>query len=406
MLQLLNYNVIVRLNKGMKTLLQKIILPLISLFLCGCGESHSSSSTTSITSSTSETVIVEPIVGKNNNYQNPIHPLVNGVKTPTYIADPYVIKDGSDYYLYCTQTDVYTPTLQFVRGPIFHSTDMVNWTYKGNVFSSYNPTWGTSGAGVWAPTVLKLGDNWVYYYSLSTGGDTNPGIGVAISLTPYGPWDHKGKLFFSEEIGVTNSIDPHVFVDDDKVYMVFGSYGGLISLIELESDGLSLKNGVEYQKENKVSLAGFETFAVENYEASFILKKDGYYYLFLSTGTCCSGVKSSYHVVVARSEKLTGPYTDSKGRDMFHPNRGDNVVVPTLGSAMGVGHCSVMMDENNNYWMYYHGYNPKSTYADSRVLYCDVLYWDNDTGMPFVNGTTLASNEVEMPGPYIKALEE
>lgn len=388
----------------MKAHLSVTLLSLTCLLLCACNNDNSSSGTTS--SSSGGSGYVEPVLGTHNNYTNPINPIVNGEKKPTYMADPYIVKDGTDYYLYCTQTDVYTPTYQFVRGPIFHSTDMVNWTYRGNVFSNYNPTWGTSGAGVWAPTVLKLGDHWNYYYSLSTGGDTNPGIGVATSSTPYGPWEHKGKLFFSDEIGVTNSIDPHVFVDDDKVYMVFGSYGGLISLIELESDGLSLKNGAEYQKENKVALAGFETYAMENYEASFVLKKDGYYYLFLSTGTCCSGVKSSYHVVVCRSKNLTGPYVDSKGRDMFHPNRGDYVVVPTQGSAMGVGHCAVIQDENNNYWMYYHGYNPGSSYENSRVLYCDVLYWNNETNMPVVNGTTLASNEVEMPGPYIKSLEE
>lgn len=375
---------------------------LLSLFLCSCNQGSSPETPPS----SSPEIYNQPVVGQNNNYQNPINPIVNGEKKPTYIADPFVVKDGQDYYLYCTQTDVYTPTYQFVRGPIFHSTDMVNWEYRGNVFSSYNPTWGTSGAGVWAPTVVKLGDKWNYYYSLSTGGDSNPGIGVATSSTPYGPWEHKGKLFFSSEIGVTNSIDPHVLEDDGKVYMVFGSYGGLITLIELEQDGLSLKGGLDYQKENKIDLAGFETYAMENYEGSFILKKDGYYYLFLSSGSCCSGVKSSYHVVVARSENIAGPYLDSKGRDMFHPNRGDNVVVPTRSSAMGVGHCSVLQDENDNYWMYYHGYNPGSSYEDSRVLYCDVLLWNNETGMPCVNGTNLASNETWMPGPYIKSKEE
>ncbi len=386
----------------MKTHSKEIFFSIVCLLLCSCAKGNAF-----VSSSTSEDPFgPKPILGEHNIYTNPINPLVNGEKKPTYIADPYVIKDGTDYYLYCTQTDVYTPSYQFVRGPVFHSTDMVNWTYHSNVFSSYTPTWGTSGAGVWAPTVVKIGEQWNYYYSFSTGGDDNPGIGVATSTTPYGPWEHKGKLFKSQEIGVTNSIDPHVFIDDGKVYMVFGSFGGLITLIELESDGLSLKGGIEYQNKNKVALAGFEVYAMENYEASFIMKKGGYYYLFLSTGTCCSGVKSSYHVVVCRSKNLTGPYIDSMGRDMFHPNRGDNVVVPTQSSAMGPGHCCVMQDENNNYWLYYHGYNPGSTYENSRVLYCDLLRWNNETGMPSVNGTCLASNEEAMPGPYIKSLEE
>lgn len=381
-----------------------IIIPLLCLFLCSC-----TSVNPPIESSIEESEFTyEPVLGFNNLYTNPIHPLVGGSKKPTYIADPYVVKDDKDFYLYCTQTSVFMSQeqSQFIRGPIFHSTDMVNWVYRGNVFAGYEPIWGSSGAGVWAPTVAKIGDNWVYYYSLSTGGDSNPGIGVAVSSTPYGPWEHKGKLFKSDEIGVTNSIDPHVFIDDNKVYMVWGSYGGLITLIELESDGLSLKGGIEYQKDNKVALAGFEVFNMDNYEAAFILKREGYYYLFLSTGTCCSGVQSTYHVVVARSENVAGPYLDSLGRDLFGPKRGDPVIVPTRSSAMGVGHCCVMQDENNNYWMYYHGYNPGSNYQDWRVLYLDLLHWSNKTGMPVINQTKLASNEVEMPGPYIKSLEE
>jgi arabinan endo-1,5-alpha-L-arabinosidase len=382
---------------------KRIIFPLICLILCSCTGNGSDS----IADSLSEVneFDPEPTLGVNNPYTNPIHPIVNGEKKPTYIADPYVVKDGKDFYLYCTQTEVYTPNREFVRGPVFHSVDMVNWTYHSNVFSSYVPNWGTSGAGVWAPTVVKIGDNWNYYYSFSTGGDANPGIGVATSPTPYGPWDHKGKLFNSEEIGVTNSIDPHVFIDEGKVYMVWGSYGGLITLIELEADGLSPKGGIAHQKDNKVALAGFEVFAMENYEAAFIMKKDGYYYLFLSTGTCCSGAQSSYRVVAGRSENVAGPYLDSQGRDLFRPNRGDNVVVPTRSSAMGVGHCALLADDKGNYWMYYHGYNPGSPYENSRVLYIDLVRWSNITGMPVVNGTYLASNEVPMPGPYLNNLE-
>ena len=346
----------------------------------------------------------EKPIAENNNYTNPIYPLVDGERKMTYQADPYIVRDNGTYYMYCTQTDVYTPTVAFKRGPIWKSDDMQSWEYVGDVFANYTPNWGTSGAGVWAPTVVKVGDTWNFYYSLSTGGDENPGIGVATSPTPYGPWTHYGKLFNSEEIGVTNSIDPHVFWDDDRLYMVFGSYGGLITLIELSQDGLSLKNGLEYQKENKKALAGYEVFENNNYEASLIIKRDGWYYLFLSTGSCLSGNNSTYRVVCARSKNVYGPYLDSQGRDMFAPNRGDAVVTPSMDGAMGVGHCSVIQDDIGDYWMLYHGYNTNNN-SGYRVLYLDKLIWDETTGMPHVEGT-IASNGVEKPGPYINALEE
>ncbi len=373
-------------------------LALVMLTLCGCQPGADVTTTT-------QAPTTKP-VAQNNNYENPIYPIVNGEKKSTYQADPYIVRDDDGtFYMYCTQTDVYSPKLGFKRGPIWKSTDMHSWEYVGDVFENYNPTWGTNGAGVWAPTVIKIGEQWCFYYSLSIGSDPNPGIGLATAPTPYGPWTHHGKLFNSEEIGVTNSIDPHVFTDDGKVYMVFGSFGGLITLIELTSDGMGLQGGLEYQKEHKVALAGFEVFNLDNYEGSIILKKDGWYYLFLSTGSYAGGATATYHVVVGKSQSLTGPYLDSKGRDLFGPNRGDAVVVPSVSGAMGTGHCAVIMDDAGEYWMLYHGYDTKGPNPNSRVLYLDKLLWDEETGMPYVDGLK-ASNQEEKPGPYINSLEE
>lgn len=356
-------------------------------------------------SSASQGTPDEPVLSQNNPYANPVFPIVDGERKNTYQADPYVVRDDDGtFYLYCTQTDVYTPELVFKRGPIWKSDDMQSWEYVGDVFENYVPDWGTPGAGVWAPTVCKVGNTWNFYYSLSVGGDENPGIGVATAPTPYGPWTHYGKLFDSKEIGVTNSIDPHVFYDNDRLYMVFGSYGGLITLIELTDDGLGLMGGLEYQRENKVALAGFEVFNNDNYEGSFIMKKDGWYYLFLSTGSALSGKQSTYHVVVARSQSLTGPYIDSQGRDMFGPNRGDAVVTPSLSGAMGTGHCVVIQDDAGEYWMVYHGYDTTAP-GEARVIYMDRLLWNAETGMPYVDGNK-ASNGEELPGPYIDALEQ
>ena len=328
------------------------------------------------------------------------------------MADPFVIRDDTDgmYYLYCTQTEVFeTDTSEFrkfKRGPIYSSINGIDWKYVANAFENYEPNWGTNGAGVWAPTVCKVGEYYNYYYSLSTGGDVNPGIGVARSKTPYGPFEHYGKLFNSEEIGVTNSIDPYVFYDDDKLYMAWGSYGGLITIVELESDGLSLKGGLQNQFEKKVAIAGYEHNEANNYEGTIIIKKDGKYYLFLSTGTCCSGANSTYHIVVASSDNLFGPYVDSQGKNMFGPNRGDYVITPSRSGAMGVGHNGFLVDDNGDYWMVYHGYDTTSkSYADWRVTYIDKLLWDKESGLPYIENYK-ASNGVEKPGPYIKALEE
>ena len=376
--------------------------------LSSCGEnSNSEESTTDI----NESETASSVVSKNNMYANPIFPLVDGEPEQTYMADPFAIRaDDGLYYLYTTQTEVIDPSVSSIakimkRGPIFVSPDLVNWVYAGDVFSNYEPSWGTKGAGVWAPTVCKVGHYYNYYYSLSTGGDKNPGIGVARSLSPTGPFEHYGKLFNSNEIGVTNSIDPYVFYDNGNLYMAFGSYGGLITIVELTEDGLGLKNGLEYQKENKVAIAGYEKYEMKNYEGTIIYKKDDKYYLFLSTGTCCSGAQSTYHVVVAVADNLFGPYKDSKGKDMFGPERGDYVVVPSMSGAMGVGHMTLVEDDLGDVWMLYHGYDTTSSTANDRVLYLDKIIFDKETGLPHVEGNK-ASNGEEKPGPYFNDLED
>ena len=52
--------------------------------------------------------------------------------------------------------------------------------------------------------------------------------------------------------------------------------------MELSEDGLTLKGGLENQSQNKVQIAGFNLFYNDNYEASFIQKKNGYSLLHLS----------------------------------------------------------------------------------------------------------------------------
>jgi len=390
-------------NKTILTKSLSLAFVLLVSSLSGCGPNVSNPDSSEVVSS-------EMVVSKNNNYVNPTYPLVNDQKEPTYLADPYVIRDeeSSIYYMYGTQTEVNVNdslVKYFVRGPVFESIDLVNWRYKSNVFADYVPNWGKSSAGVWAPTVVKIGNYYNFYYSLSIGGDDNPGIGVARSLTPYGPFEHYGKLFSSNEIGVTNSIDPHVFIDDGKVYMVFGSYGGLITLLELTSDGLGLKGGLEEQVQNKVALGGYSTYEMNNYEGAMIIKYDSQYFLFLSTGTCCSGAQSTYNVVVAKSNNVAGPYLDSHGRDLFGPKRGDQVVVPSLSGAMGVGHNGIAQDDLGEYWIIYHGFDTQGVKPDWRVTYLDRLSINEETGMFEVKGKK-ASNHVELPGPYIASLEE
>lgn len=338
-------------------------------------------------------------------YSNPVY-------SPVF-ADPCVIEYEGKYYAYATEDyGEWKPSDDPLENesnkkivPILESDDLVHWYFKNAAFASLGkPSWGTIGANVWAPDVVQIGDTFVMYYALSTWGDPDPGIGIATAEHPLGPWTDQGKLFTSTEIGVNNSIDPAVFRGQDgKLYMIWGSFRGLYG-VELTDDGLALQGGLEYARDNKTLVAGLDTsqaFNLATYEAPYIVYKDGYYYLFVSSGSCCEGKSSTYHVRVGRSENPLGPYYDDQGRDMKGENRGA-IVVQASEDFVGVGHNAVIQDDAGNWYILYHGYDTQEyeTFGNTnrRSLLIDKLDWSGD--FPETEGKIAGRSG--MPVPVIR----
>ena len=331
--------------------LRKTTLTLLGFAcLASCG-GQSSASTTSVESS-------EPA------------PEVTKYKNPIILADcpdPAVVRDGHNVYIYGTSGRVYKIE-DFAEDPI-QLPDVLR-----------SDSWGASAGNIWAPDVYKIGDTWNYYYSNSVwGGEDTAGIGVMTSKSLEGPWVDKGKIFDSQEIGVMNSIDPVVIEESGHIYMAWGSFRGIF-IVELNEDGTALKNPAT-AAEDKVLIAGIVgNWNGGTYEGSYIRKIGEYFYYFGSQGTCCAGSNSTYHVKVARSKSIFGPYVDSQGRDMLGENRGE-VVIKGDQNVAGPGHMSLIQDDNNDWWMFYHGYEKANPVA--RVVFMDKLLWD-DNGFPYV----------------------
>jgi len=328
----------------------------------------SSSDQTSETTSTITSVSI-PMEIRRATYTNPIYDFD--------FPDPSIVYDErtNQYFVFAT------------GGQIISSTDLVTWQKHNYAFTTI-PQWGTTNAGLWAPHVTRINDQYVMYYSLSTWGDPNPGIGVATAPRPNGPWLDRGELFRSLSIGVNNSIDPVVFVaETGKVFMIWGSMRGNY-IVELTSDGLSLKDGdAVVASVTKQRIAGFDTstdWHVGTYEGSYIQYRNGYYYLFLSTGTCCEGVSSTYRVVVARSQFAMGPYFDASGRSMLNANVG-TLILDRNNAFAGPGHNAIITDAEGVTWMFYHAY--KTATGNARVLLMDKILWDED-GWPYIEGGT------------------
>lgn len=281
------------------------------------------------------------------------------------LPDPTIIKAQDGYfYLYATES---------VRNiPIYKSKNLVYWTFVGTAFTDVTRPIFEPKGGLWAPDIEFLNGQYVLYYSMSVwGGEWTCGIGVAVADKPEGPFEDKGMLFRSNEIGVQNSIDQFYIEENGKKFLFWGSFRGIYA-IELSDDGLSLKSGAEKQQ-----IAGTA------FEGTYIYKRENYYYLFASIGTCCEGVNSTYQLVVGRSQSLFGPYFDKTGKNMM--DNGYSLVIGSNNRFVGNGHCSeIVQDDDGNDWIFYHGIDTKN--PRGRVLMLDQIKWD-EHDWPYVKNS-------------------
>lgn len=285
--------------------------------------------------------------------------------------DPTVIraKDGKFYAFTTWDND---------NVPVYCSEDMVNWKKIGDAFGRNTVPNHVKGAGIWAPDINYIDGKYVLYFSMSAwGGEWDCGICRAVSRNPEGPYIESKLLFTSREIGVQNSIDPVVYQENGKKYLIWGSFRGLY-LTELTSDGLELAD-----PENLLQIAG--TW----YEGAYIHKRGSYYYLFASIGSCCNELESTYQAVVGRSTSLFGPYVNKKGEKMLD-NRHE-IILSGNAKVKGPGHDSqIITDDKGNDWILYHGWDVSNPQR-GRKMYLDRVRWDSD-GWPTINNGAPSSN--------------
>ncbi|WP_211316334.1 family 43 glycosylhydrolase [Niabella yanshanensis] len=316
-------------------------------------------------------------------YQNPVF-------TPI-LADPTVIKDpNSDYYYaYGTEDFWHTDNKNHLVA-VVRSRDLINWTYVNDAFTS-KPTWKSSG-GIWAPDIAIVNGKYHLYYSYSTWGDANPGIGLAVSSYPAGPFIDAGKLFLSSEIGVPNSIDPFYYEESGKKYLFWGSYNTSATQgtygVELTEDGRRVKDAAQKIK-----------IAAGDFEAVNLFRKDGYYYFFGSKNNCCDGAASVYQVRVGRSRNLMGPYIDKAGKNLTERGAG-TLVLQRNSQFSGPGHnARLITDKKKQDWMLYHAMDVERAMINTvnqRALLLDKVNWDAD-GWPVVNDGTPSAGKMKKP---------
>lgn len=296
------------------------------------------------------------------------------------VPDPTAIRtaDGT-FYLYGTED---------IRNlPIFKSQDLVKWKQCGTAFTDATRPQDVKDASLWAPEIRYIKGKYVLFYSLAKWGEEWVStIGYAVADRPEGPFKPRGVVFSSRDVAVQNSIDEFFYEENGRYYMFWGSFRGIYMMELKVSDDLTITPMLE----TKQQVAGTA------FEAVNIWKRNGWYYLFASVGTCCEGAKSTYTTVVGRSRALGGPYLDKTGKPML--DNGYTKVIERSSYFAGPGHNSILMeDDRQDTWMLYHAYKLYDV-DDGRVVMLDRIQWDND-GWPYVEGGQPSTEAVK---PYFK----
>lgn len=174
----------------------------------------------------------------------------------------------------------------------------------------------------------------------------------------------------------TNAIDPCVKYDaEGNLWMSYGSWFGGIYFIKLDA-----KTGLrDYSYTYKYDTDDTDGTTSDPYmgirvaggsratgEASYIIQKDGYYYMFESYGGLTA--TGNYNMRVFRSKNITGPYVDKQGRNALRTSKNTTSVTGNIGirlmagykwscnskGYLAQGHNSALVDDDGRMFLVYH----------------------------------------------------
>lgn len=279
-----------------------------------------------------------------------------------------IVKEGETYWFFGTGNGVDS----------FYSEDLDNWERGPSIFPD-PPDWITDVAEsqrghFWAPDVIRLGDTWHVYYSVSAFGRNTSAIALATSksLDPESPdygWSDDGIIFRSQPGDPYNAIDPEMTLDEDgRLWMAFGSFWGGLHMIELDPE-----TGRRIAADSEIIHLASKDRQVNEIEAPAIYFHDGYYYLFVNWGICCRGVESTYEIRVGRSREISGPYVDKEDQPLT--DGGGSLLLETQGPFIGPGHPAIF-EEDGRHWLSVHFYD--GTQEGRPHLAIRPLTWDED----------------------------
>lgn len=291
----------------------------------------------------------------------------NPIVTSLYTADPAPLVVGNTMYVYAGRDEAPAGNDNFVMREwrVLSSTDAAAWTDNGPRAGVSTFPW--AGADAWASEVEPRNGRYYWYTSVNGNGPGWMNIGVAVGDSPLGPFtDAKGGPLISDSTANSSglNIDPTVFVDDDgQAYMYWGGYWSP-RMVRLAANMIDTVGAVQ----TPVGLANY-------WEAPFMFKRDGVYYMIYAandTGGCVTS--SSYACQrYATASNPMGPWT----------HRG-----VVLGQVSSTTNHAGVVQFNGQWYMVYHNANAPGGGNFRRSVAVDRMYFNADGTIQQVVQTT------------------
>ena len=227
--------------------------------------------------------------------------------------DPSICRVGDEFFMVNSSFE-YFPAL-----PIHKSKDLVNWELVGNGLNRLEQVSGQinlidvqSNGGIHAPTIRFHNGKYyiittnVYYDEIKQRATATNFI--ITSSNPEGPWSN--PIVIKDAPG----IDPDIFFDDDGRVWYAGNH-------QPSDPSFSGETEIWIQE---LDPKNFQLIGQRFYvwrgacggvwaEGPHIYKKDGNYYLLIAEG----GTSFNHSIMVAVSDKITGPYTSNERNPIF-----------------------------------------------------------------------------------------
>jgi beta-xylosidase len=294
--------------------------------------------------------------------------LISNPICDSYLADPSIVKLNDTYFIYATIDSWGGDSLAVIYSKDFKNWEStrLNWPTK-KVCTS--PT--SKGAMVWAPSVIQA-KNGNYYLYVSVGNE----VWVGQSKHPLGPWKNakadNSPLIKENAFPGFHMIDAEAFIDEDgQAYLYWGSGWGWVNgrcfVVKLKEDMVTF-NGEP------------KNITPPNYfEAPFMLKRNGKYYLMYSDGICHN---STYKVHYSVGDTPYGPWTEGINSPVLSTSS-DSITI-------GPGHHTVFTENRQDYILYHRIYKSNED-GLFRQLCIDSLNFDPGGNIKKVNPSGVES---------------